>query len=116
MAITYEAEYRPGEELESESLRTVSSRVGGKQARTGPPRVCTIPESHCSDTSTHRIFIQVIVDVREFRSSLPSMLHEQGFEVVALTISIGDYIITPEMCVERKALPDLISSFNSGRL
>ena len=33
-----------------------------------------------------------------------------------LTISIGDYIITPEMCVERKSLPDLISSFNSGRL
>lgn len=44
------------------------------------------------------------------------MLHSDGFEVVPITISIGDYIITPEMCVERKSLPDLIGSFNSGRL
>lgn len=59
---------------------------------------------------------QVIVDVREFRSSLPSLLHGGGFDVTPLTISIGDYIITPEMCVERKSIADLISSFNSGRL
>ncbi|KAK4699648.1 DNA excision repair protein ERCC-4, partial [Phenoliferia sp. Uapishka_3] len=90
MAIPHEAEYRPGDE-ESAALRTISSRIAGGSK-------------------------QVIVDVREFRSSLPSLLHAGGFDVVPTTISIGDYIITPEMCVERKAIPDLISSFNSGRL
>ena len=31
-------------------------------------------------------------------------------------LTIGDYIVTPKVCVERKAIPDLISSFKSGRL
>jgi DNA excision repair protein ERCC-4 len=59
---------------------------------------------------------QVIVDMREFRSSLPGLLHAGKFEVIPVTLSIGDYIITPEMAVERKSIPDLIQSFNSGRL
>jgi DNA excision repair protein ERCC-4 len=54
--------------------------------------------------------------MREFRSSLPSLLHGGGFNVIPVTISIGDYVITPEMCVERKSISDLIQSFNSGRL
>ncbi|KAK4055410.1 DNA repair protein RAD16 [Microbotryomycetes sp. JL221] len=96
MAITIEAEYRPGEE-ESNLLRTVNTRrAGGRQVETEQPRI--------------------IVDVREFRSSLPSLLHLGGIEVVPLTIGVGDYVITPDMAVERKSLPDLISSFNSGRL
>ncbi|KAF5368137.1 hypothetical protein D9615_010213 [Tricholomella constricta] len=33
-----------------------------------------------------------------------------------LQLSRWDYIITPEICVERKSLSDLISSLNSGRL
>ncbi|GAA6043104.1 hypothetical protein JCM8097_008424 [Rhodosporidiobolus ruineniae] len=95
MAIPHEAEYRPGEE-EAEVLRTVSSRVGGKQVTTDPPKV--------------------IIDLREFRSSLPGLLHAGKFDVVPVTLGIGDYILTPEMAVERKSIPDLISSFNSGRL
>ncbi|GAA5918704.1 hypothetical protein JCM5296_003677 [Sporobolomyces johnsonii] len=97
MAIPHEAEYRPGEE-DPEVLRTfTSSRVGGgKIARTEP--------------------MKVIVDVREFRSSLPGLLHAGKFEVVPVTLNIGDYIITPDMAVERKSIPDLIQSFNSGRL
>jgi DNA excision repair protein ERCC-4 len=56
------------------------------------------------------------VDVREFRSSLPGLLHAANLVIEPLTLSIGDYILSPEMCVERKAIPDLIQSFNSGRL
>ncbi|GAA6009774.1 hypothetical protein JCM10207_004189 [Rhodosporidiobolus poonsookiae] len=96
MAIPHEAEYRPGEE-EAEVLRTVSSRIGGgKQVTTGAPKV--------------------IVDLREFRSSLPGLLHGGKFDVIPVTLGIGDYVLTPEMAVERKSIPDLISSFNSGRL
>ena len=29
---------------------------------------------------------------------------------------IGDYILSPEMCVERKSVSDLVGSLNSGRL
>lgn len=98
MALTLEAEHRPGDKEESELLRTVSSRIagGGKLATAEPPKV--------------------LVDLREFRSSLPSLLHAASFVVVPLTLNIGDYVLSPDMCVERKSIPDLIQSFNSGRL
>ncbi|KAG1731335.1 uncharacterized protein EDB91DRAFT_1154579 [Suillus paluster] len=59
---------------------------------------------------------QVIVDMREFRSTLPSLLHASGLLVIPATLNVGDYILTPDICVERKSIPDLVASFNSGRL
>ncbi|XP_037726265.1 DNA repair endonuclease XPF [Drosophila subpulchrella] len=59
---------------------------------------------------------KVIVDMREFRSDLPCLIHKRGLEVLPLTITIGDYILTPDICVERKSISDLIGSLNSGRL
>ncbi len=59
---------------------------------------------------------QVICDVREFRSALPSMLDLRGLTIVPVTLSVGDYILTPDLVVERKSLSDLFSSFASGRL
>ncbi|CAG8531507.1 8007_t:CDS:10 [Paraglomus occultum] len=59
---------------------------------------------------------KVIVDVREFRSSLPSILHACGMTIVPCTLQVGDYILSPRMCVERKSVSDLIGSLNSGRL
>ena len=58
----------------------------------------------------------VIVDMREFRSALPSMLHHQGIKVEPTTLEVGDYVLSPEIVVERKSIPDLFGSFNSGRL
>ncbi|KAJ9052145.1 DNA repair protein RAD16, variant 5 [Entomophthora muscae] len=60
--------------------------------------------------------VKVVIDVREFRAALPSALHAAGLEVVPVTLQIGDYILTPDLCVERKSIPDLIQSINSGRL
>lgn len=54
--------------------------------------------------------------MREFRSSLPNLLDRARLQVVPATLTVGDYILTPDMCVERKSVPDLIQSFNSGRL
>ena len=59
---------------------------------------------------------RIIVDTRDLRSSLPFLLHLYGFEIEPMTIPIGDYILSPSICVERKSLPDLIQSLNSGRL
>lgn len=59
---------------------------------------------------------KILVDYREFRSTVPSFLHQKGFEVVPCHLEVGDYILTPDICVERKSIPDLIQSFHSGRL
>lgn len=58
----------------------------------------------------------VVIDMREFRSPLPSILHSNGIKIHPITITIGDYILTPNICVERKSVSDLFSSFASGRL
>lgn len=59
---------------------------------------------------------RVIVDSREFRSELPCLIHKRGIEIIPMMITIGDYILSPEICVERKSISDLIGSLNSGRL
>ncbi|EIW85970.1 hypothetical protein CONPUDRAFT_140757 [Coniophora puteana RWD-64-598 SS2] len=79
-------------------IKTISSRAAG-----GRTELSTAPS-------------QVIVDMREFRSTLPSLLHAAGQLVVPATLTVGDYILTPDICVERKSIPDLVQSFNSGRL
>nr|WJN24991.1 single-stranded DNA endonuclease [Pseudozyma thailandica] len=99
MALPLSADGRPiAEDADQMFLRTISSRVAGGQrsATAEPPRI--------------------IVDMREFRSSLPSMLHAADIQVIPCTLQVGDYVLTPTMCVERKSLSDLIQSFNSGRL
>jgi DNA excision repair protein ERCC-4 len=80
-------------------LRTINTRIagGGRLAATAqPPRV--------------------VVDVREFRSSLPSLLHGRSMVIVPCMLTVGDYILSPEICIERKSIKDLISSFKDGRL
>lgn len=59
---------------------------------------------------------KVIVDVREFRASLPSILHQNNYEVIPLSISVGDYIVSPKISLERKSTSDLIQSLTHGRL
>lgn len=54
--------------------------------------------------------------MREFRSELPSMLHRRGLDIEPVTLEVGDYILTSDMCVERKSVSDLIGSLQSGRL
>lgn len=68
-----------------------------------------------SNTS-RTVLRKVVVDVREFMSPLPAVLHQQGLDVIPVTLEVGDYILSPEICVERKSLSDLRQSFISGRL
>lgn len=60
--------------------------------------------------------MRVIVDTREFRSSLPNLLYRVGIKVIPCMLTVGDYVVSPKICIERKAIPDLVSSFKSGRL
>lgn len=40
----------------------------------------------------------------------------QGLEVVPLTLEVGDYVLSPDICCERKSISDLKGSLASGRL
>lgn len=68
------------------------------------------------DTTKKKESPRIIVDSREFRSELPCLIHKRGIEIIPLMITIGDYILSPDICVERKSISDLIGSLQSGRL
>ena len=99
MAVTLTLDGAAPADPQEHFLRTVNTRIagGGRLAATAePPRV--------------------VVDVREFRSSLPSLLHGRSMIVVPCMLTVGDYVLTPTICIERKSVRDLISSFKNGRL
>lgn len=78
-------------------IKTISTRLAG-----GRKELSTVPS-------------QVIVDMREFRSTLPSLLHASGLLVIPATLTVGDYILTPDICVENgflDQLRDMISDSN----
>lgn len=52
-----------------DSMVTSSRQAGGQQAEATTPKV--------------------IVDIREFRSDLPCLIHRRGIEVVPVTISVN---------------------------
>jgi DNA excision repair protein ERCC-4 len=99
MSLTMTLDAHGIEDPQEQFLRTVNTRIagGGRLAATAqPPRV--------------------VVDVREFRSSLPSLLHGRNIVIVPCMLTVGDYILSPNICIERKSIKDLISSFKDGRL
>ncbi|MCP9264011.1 DNA repair endonuclease XPF [Dirofilaria immitis] len=59
---------------------------------------------------------KVIIDMREFQSELPTVLYKRGVDLIPATIEVGDYILSPNIAVERKALDDLTQSLHSGRI
>ncbi|CAL8302324.1 unnamed protein product [Lota lota] len=82
--------------LEAANATTNTRKAGGQDQPSEPSRV--------------------IVDMREFRSELPSLLHRRGLDIEPVTLEVGDYILTADTCVERKSVSDLIGSLQSGRL
>ncbi|KAG2133407.1 hypothetical protein BD769DRAFT_1716858 [Suillus cothurnatus] len=56
---------------------------------------------------------QVIVNMREFHSRLPSLLQASGLLIIPATLTVRDHILTPDICIESKSIPDLVVSFNS---
>jgi ERCC4-type nuclease len=60
----------------------------------------------------------VVVDWRDFKSSLPLELSRVGFRVACEYLKIGDYLLSPKLCIERKRVGtnDLRASLTSSRL
>ncbi|KAL7718281.1 DNA repair endonuclease [Entamoeba marina] len=59
---------------------------------------------------------KIIVDIREFRSELPLELFLHNFQLIPKQIEIGDFLLSPDICVERKAPMDLVGSLKSKRI
>ncbi|KAI9891909.1 MAG: hypothetical protein M1814_002294 [Vezdaea aestivalis] len=98
MAMTLTAD-APSTDDQEAFLRTVNTRIAG-----GGRLFATAQQP------------LVVVDVREMRSDLPGLLHGHNMRLIPCQLTVGDYILTPDLCVERKSMPDLISSFKTGRL
>ncbi|QSL66587.1 hypothetical protein MERGE_000969 [Pneumocystis wakefieldiae] len=63
-----------------------------------------------ASTESSRVYI------REFRSPLPSLLYNYHVDIIPCQLTVGDYILSSSLCVERKTIKDLIVSLNNGRL
>jgi DNA excision repair protein ERCC-4 len=59
---------------------------------------------------------RVVVDERERLSGVPEALSKLNVRVYFSRLRVADYVISPEIAVERKALPDFVSSVYDGRL
>ena len=60
-----------------------SRKGGGRVEDLGPQRVSLV-FCHMVPLS----LLQVVVDMREFRSSLPSLLHRRGIEILPVTLEV----------------------------
>lgn len=99
MSVVMTTDAHGTEDAQETFLRTINTRIagGGRLAATAqPPRI--------------------VVDIREFRSSLPSLLHARSIVIVPCMLTVGDYVLSPNIVIERKSVSDLISSFRDGRL
>lgn len=54
--------------------------------------------------------------MREFNSELPTVIYKRGIDLQPATLEVGDYILSPTICIERKALDDLTQSLTNGRI
>jgi DNA excision repair protein ERCC-4 len=59
--------------------------------------IISIPKRILSSAASMKT---VLVDVREFRSSVPFALYSR-FKIIPLTLVVGDYVLSPNICVER---------------
>jgi len=60
--------------------------------------------------------IRIVVDEREKNSGIPDLLRKAGASIDFAQLHVGDYVVSPEIAVERKTVRDLISSIYDGRL
>jgi DNA excision repair protein ERCC-4 len=59
---------------------------------------------------------RAIVDERERASGVPEELSKLNVRVYFSKLPVGDYVLSPEIVVERKSLPDLLSSIYDSRI
>ncbi len=59
---------------------------------------------------------KVIVDDRELGTQVVKELYKLGAIIEAKRLEIGDYVVSSDVCIERKTMHDFVSSIVDGRL
>ena len=54
--------------------------------------------------------IRIYADYREKDSGIPDLIKEKGAIVILDNLSVGDYVISDEIAIERKSVEDLVNS------
>jgi len=62
------------------------------------------------------ILPRVVADERERQSGVPDKLSKLDVRVFYSQLSVGDYVVNPEIAAERKSVRDFVSSVYDGRL
>ena len=109
-------EHREGRERDDENFHNPDLARNLSEKASDPVMENMAKSSRKGFDERSRTIPKVIVDMREFRSELPSILHKRGIDIEPITLEVGDYILTPQICIERKSISDLIGSLQSGRL
>ena len=73
-------------------------------------------QTHEVDIENYDNWPAIVIDTREFKSELPGMLFRHHLRPIISMIEVGDFVLSPQMVVERKSLMDFIGSINNGRL
>ncbi|HEX7032989.1 MAG TPA: ERCC4 domain-containing protein [Nitrososphaera sp.] len=60
--------------------------------------------------------VRIVVDEREKNSGVPELLKNAGAVIDFAQLKVGDYVVSPEIAIERKTVRDLVSSIYDGRL
>jgi DNA excision repair protein ERCC-4 len=129
--LTYDVESEDTRELESENEafeKLIAIKAGmlveeerGQVMRDENPNIDTsaVVSTRVGGASSQNNLVRpsIVVDTREFMGSkIPAKLWSVGFDVVPVMLEIGDYVVSNDIVIERKTVPDLIGSFADGRL
>ena len=60
--------------------------------------------------------IIIFVDSREQASTVTKELFEKECKIIMKTLDIGDYVLSKDVCIERKTVEDFLASMLDGRL
>lgn len=60
--------------------------------------------------------IKIILDTRELRNPIAKLLFEKGIKIEAQRLEVGDFILSEQVAVELKKIPDFVNSLLDGRL
>ncbi|TNV85624.1 hypothetical protein FGO68_gene6330 [Halteria grandinella] len=104
----YKLEKQARDMTRVEQVNQSSTRQGGKPQQAAY-------ESLEQDMLNREI---AVVDSREFSCMTPIHMYEKGFWLVPMVLTVGDYVLSDDICIERKSVVtgDLFESFKSGRL
>lgn len=60
--------------------------------------------------------IQIVVDNRELKSGVAKTLFENNVRIIPEQLEVGDYVLSEQICCERKSVRDFVDSMLDARI